>query len=173
MTKRSFGSKGLKLVECINSNPRYNRWHIRWDVQTVVGENGEDMGVSFMYKLIEGHKPTMAEVKDIVLSWMNEEIDKKIVGGYEWAGMKVWLSSENQFNYKAAYDLAVQTGGANLPVTFKFGTTEEPIYHEFKTVEELSSFYMGAMNYINETLNEGWKAKDAVDWTPYEEILSE
>ena len=40
--------------------------------------------------------------------------------------MPVWLSSENQFNYKAAYDLAVQTGGATLPVTFKFGTDEVP-----------------------------------------------
>ena len=30
--------------------------------------------------------------------------------------MNIWLSSENQFNYKVAYDLALQTNGANLPI---------------------------------------------------------
>ena len=159
------GKIGVGVLECIN--PKTDKWKVRWNVITI----GDD-DVQFLYEFIN-HKPTISEVKEIILSWMNSEIDKKIVGGYEWAGMKVWLSSENQFNYKAAYDLAVQTGGANLPVKFKFGTTEEPVYHEFKTVEELSSFYMGAMNYINETLNEGWRAKDAVDWTPYEAILRE
>jgi hypothetical protein len=59
--------------------------------------------------------------------------------------MPVWLSSENQFNYKAAYDLAVQTGGATLPVTFKFGTDEVPQYREFVTLEELTDFYTKAM----------------------------
>lgn len=174
MNNRSFGNKGLALVECINPNPRYNRWHIRWDVQPVLNEKGEETdGVSFMYKLIEHHKPTMKEVKEIVLSWMNSEIDKKLIGGFVWKDMPVWLSSENQFNYKAAYDLAVQTGGANLPVTFKFGSTEEPVYHEFTSVDELTEFYTGAMGYINEVLNEGWKAKDAVDWSPYALALGE
>jgi hypothetical protein len=40
--------------------------------------------------------------------------------------MPVWLSTENQFNYKAAFDLATQTGGKSLPVTFKFGSTNNP-----------------------------------------------
>ena len=41
----------------------------------------------------------------------NDERDEKIVSGFVWRDMQVWLSSENQFNYKAAYDLAVQTKG--------------------------------------------------------------
>lgn len=172
MNKRSFGSKGLALVECINPYPRYNRWHIRWDVQPVLDEEGNETdGVSFKYKLIEHHKPTLTEIKEIVLADMNVEIDKKILEGFEWKGMAVWLSSENQFNYKAAYDLAVQTGGANFPVVFKFGTTEEPMYHEFKDVEELSDFYTKAMAYINNQLAEGWIKKDSVDWSPYALIL--
>lgn len=169
--ERVFASKGISLVECINSNPIYNKWHIRWDVRSEKENEGNPDLVSFLYKQIQGHKPTISEVKEIILSWMNAEIDKKILEGFEWKGMSVWLSSENQFNYKAAYDLAVQTGGANLPVVFKFGTTEEPVYYEFKTVDELSSFYMGAMNYINTTLNDGWKVKDAFDWSPYTLIL--
>lgn len=164
--ERHYGNKGVDVLECIN--PTKNKWLVRYDIQPTENE-GE---VSFISQVID-HKPTISEIKGIIIDWMNEGIDKKLLSGYEWAGMKIWLSSENQFNYKAAYDLAVQTQGANLPVTFKFGTTEEPVYHEFKSVEELSSFYMGAMNYINTTLNEGWAAKDAVDWSPYEAILSE
>ena len=164
--KRAYGQTRVDVLECIN--PMKGRWMLRYDIQPTENE-GE---VSFISQVIE-HKPTLAEVKGIILSWMNGEIDKKLIGGFVWKDMPIWLSSENQFNYKAAYDLAIQTQGANLPVTFKFGTTDEPIYHEFKTVDELTEFYLGAMNYINTTLNEGWVAKDAVDWSPYVTALSE
>ena len=50
--------------------------------------------------------------------------------------MTVWLTMEDQFNYKAAYDIAVQSNGKLLP-TFKFGTTENPIYHKFEDLEDL------------------------------------
>jgi len=81
--------------------------------------------------------------------------------------MKIWLSTENQFNYKAAYDLAVQTNGSNLPIVFKFGTTNSPIYYTFETLEDLTNFYTSAMSYINTTLVEGWKEKDNINWESY------
>ena len=79
----------------------------------------------------------------------------------------VWLSSENQFNYKAAYDLAVQTAGATLPVVFKFGTDTEPVYREFATLEDLTDFYTKAMQHIQNTLADGWKKKDVFDLSLY------
>ena len=111
---------------------------------------------------------TLHQLKEFILDELNRRIDEKIISGFKWNEMPIWLSSENQFNYKAAYDLAVQTDGANLPVTFKFGTTDEPVYHTFSTVEELNGFYLSAMRYINDTLAEGWKEKDAIDWSEYE-----
>ena len=81
--------------------------------------------------------------------------------------MSIWLSSENQFNYKAAYDLAVQTAGATLPVTFKFGTDNAPGYHTFNTVEELSDFYTKAMQHILSALADGWSKKDAFSLDSY------
>jgi hypothetical protein len=81
--------------------------------------------------------------------------------------MQVWLSSENQFNYKAAYDLAIQTNGANLPIKFKFGSTEDPIYYTFESIGDLQDFYISAMNFINTTLNEGWNKKDSINWEDY------
>lgn len=169
MKKRTHGSDGVLPVECIN--PRIRKYRVRWDFRPYTDNDGNTQGVTFLEAEFL-HKPTIQEIKETVLSWMNEQIDEQIVSGFVWNGMSVWLSSENQFNYKAAYDLAVQTSGANLPVVFKFGTTETPVYHTFTSVEELQSFYMAAMSYIDRTLNDGWKRKDAVDWTAYEEALS-
>ena len=106
-------------------------------------------------------------VKDRVNKFINAETDWKIKSGFTWNDYKVWLSSENQFNYKAAYDLAVQTNGASLPVTFKFGDNDNPVYHEFTTLEELTDFYTKVLQYINTTLKEGWDKKDSIDWSLY------
>ena len=61
----------------------------------------------------------------------------------------------------------MQTNGSNLPIVFKFGTTSEPIYYSFTTIEELNDFYTKAIAYINATLKTGWNEKDAIDWTLY------
>ena len=104
-------------------------------------------------------KPAIIGVKETI----NNETDRKILEGFVWKGMPVWLSTENQFNYKAAYDLAVQTNGATLPVRFKFGTDEAPVYYTFESLEDFSNFYTLAMVHINTVLNEGWAEKDLAD----------
>lgn len=111
---------------------------------------------------------TFSKIKEYILDQYNKEIDKKILNGFKWNGYDVWLSSENQFNYKAAYDLAIQMQGATLPVTFKFGTTENPQYHTFETLDEFTDFYTKAIKFINDTLAEGWQKKDSIDWSIYE-----
>lgn len=116
-------------------------------------------------------RPSFGQLKNFILSEMNKRVDENILSGFVWRDMPVWLSTENQFNYKAAYDLAVQTNGASLPTVFKFGDTENPIYHKFDTLEELQDFYIKAMTYINEQLAIGWAKKDAIDWSLYEEAL--
>lgn len=164
---RHQGSSSTPKLECINK--RLGKWRVRCDY---VSEDKEKESVSFVEKDFL-HKPTIEEVKDFVLGVENAKIDERILGGFIWKDMPVWLSSENQFNYKAAFDLAVQTNGASLPVTFKFGTTEEPIYHEFTTVAELTDFYTQAMAHVNSVLADGWAKKDALDWSEYERLLEE
>ena len=117
-------------------------------------------------------KPSLEQLKKLVLDAINKEVDEKILSGFVWKDMPVWLSTENQFNYKAAYDLAVMSQGQSLPVTFKFGTTESPVYYTFETLDDISDFYISAMAYINNTLAEGWKLKDGIDWSVYEEVLN-
>ena len=156
--KRVEGNADVMLIECVS--PAKNKWRIRWDIQEQ--ENGSATYMEAEFK----HKPSEDEIKQTVLGWFNEQTDIVILSGFEWNGLPVWLSSENQFNYKAAYDLAVQTDGATLPVTFKFGN-EEPCYHTFDTVEELTDFYTKAMQHIQCTLADGWKKKDAFNVEQY------
>lgn len=160
--RKSKGHISTTLIECINY--KIAKYRIRWDFQPYEEE------VSFMEEDVL-HKPTLQEVKDIVLGGINQQTDEAILRGFKWKGMTVWLSSENQFNYKAAYDLAFQTNGASLPTVFKFGTTDQPMYYSFGTLEDISDFYISAMAYINTCLAEGWKQKDSIDWSVYEQAL--
>lgn len=109
--------------------------------------------------------PTIEQMKQDVEETVNTLTDEKILNGFEWNGMRVYLSTENQFNYKAAYDLAVQTGGANLPVMFKLGEEDgKPVYHTFEGMDEFTDFYTKAIAFVNQTLREGWEEKDGVDY---------
>ena len=155
------GDAGVRLLEC--TNPVKGKWRVRWDVR-----KNEDGTADYMEEEF-GHRPTKDEVKSLVIAWYNAKVDEAILSGFTYEDMPVWLSAENQFNYKSAYDLAVQTTGATLPVTFKFGTDGQPQYRKFETLDELTDFYVKAMAYIQTTLATGWKEKDAIDWSAYGE----
>ena len=157
--KRAQGSAEVKLLECVN--PVKNKWRVRWDVQ-----EREDGSADYMEAELT-HKPTDEEIKDLVRTWYNEQTDATILSGFSYGNAKVWLSQENQYNYKMAYDLAVQTDGKTLPVTFKFGTDETPVYRTFDTLDELTDFYTKMVAYIQTTLADGWKKKDALDLSKY------
>jgi len=117
---------------------------------------------------------SLSVVKDSIIADINARTDEKILTGYVWDEKPVWLSGENQFNYKAVYDLAVQSKGANLPVTFKIGENEsgEPVYHTFDKLADLKAFYEGAVSHVVTTLGDGWTEKDSIDWTPYEAFFN-
>lgn len=154
------GCAGVLPIECVS--PRKNKWKIRWNITE------KEDGSADWYEKDFDHKPTSDEIRSIIVKFYNNQVDEKILSGFRWKDMPVWLSTENQFNYKASFDLAMQTNGSNLPVRFKFGTDEEPQYHNFTTIDELSEFYIAAMSFINKTLQDGWKAKDNIDLKVYE-----
>lgn len=158
--KRVQGNAEVKLLECVN--PVKNKWRVRWDVQ-----ERDDGSADYMEAEL-AHKPTGEEIKTLVRTWYNEQADAAILSGFSYDNAPVWLSQENQYNYKAAYDLTVQTDGKTLPVTFKFGTDEEPVYRTFETLDDLTDFYTKAVKYIQNVLTDVWKKKDAIDLSKYE-----
>lgn len=106
--------------------------------------------------------PTSEQVVKFITDFIDHQTDEKILTGYQWNGISVWLSTENQFNFKAAYDVAVQTQGGILPITFKLGEDAEgkPQYFTFDDMQTFSNFYTGAIAYIQQTLAKGWQEKD-------------
>ena len=127
--------------------------------------DGSDLATWVCLTLPEGS--TIRHIKRVIITSLNELTKERILRLFMWKGRQVWLSQENQFNYKAAYDLAVQTDGENLPVTFKFGNDERPFYYEFKTKSELEEFYLSMQKFINEQIAIGWAKKDSINWDDY------
>ena len=97
----------------------------------------------------------------------NTECDEKILSGMKWNGMSVWLSSENQFNFKAFYDLSVQ-GKAAYPQTFKFSDT----YYQFNDFKTLEDFYLSSIRWIQSCLAECWANKKDIE-TKYNALIAE
>ena len=165
VTKRTSQYTPLRIV---------NNKHtvIMWDLKPITKTNAKGETVESPLAVWQeyefDHIASLSEIKSVITHYYNEKIDEKIISGLVWKGMNVWLSSENQFNYKVAYDLAVQTNGASLPMTFKFGSNEDVVYYEFKTLEDLADFYMSSINHIQATLQEGWILKDSINWELYE-----
>jgi hypothetical protein len=158
MNKSYAISKDIPKVECINH--KIGKYRIRWDIQP------HEDGVSFMEEDIL-HKPTLQEIKSIVIGGINKQTEEAIQGGFHWRDIPIWLSIENQLNYKTTYDLAVQTNGEALPVVFKFGDEDNPQYFKFEDMETFQDFYFKVVEYINNTLTAGWSKKDSINWDEY------
>lgn len=124
--------------------------------------HGSEGDMGYDYRHTFDHIPTKEEVNNVIETHVNALTDEKILSGHVWKGMNVWLSSENQFNFKAAYDLAVQTNGETLPIMFKLGETgSSPNYYEFNDMETFADFHKKVFSFILSTLNDGWNEKDA------------
>ena len=130
---------------------------------------GEDEGGKYCYRQTFDHRPAVNELHQLIIDTINADTDEKILKGFVWQGIRVWLSQENQNNFKAAYDLAVQSEGATLPVKFKLGedASGAAIYHTFEGMADFTNFYTHAVSYINQCLNDGWQEKDNLDMEPY------
>jgi len=136
----------------------------KWELIYGYGTDGT-MGWNWRQRYTR--KPTMEEIRATVTEQINRNVDEKILCGMTYNGKQVWLSTENQLNYKTAHDMAVQTEGKTLPVRFKFGTEDNPQYHTFETVEELEQFYAAMVEHIQTALTEGWSEKDNMDWDKF------
>lgn len=131
------------------------------------GKDSEKARVGYNWRKDYDHIPKVEEIKADIISLINSQTDKKILTGFTWNDTPIYLSTENQINFKAAYDLAIQTDGANLPVKFKIGEDRKgsAIYYTFDNKEVLAAFISSVFKFINNTLQEGWNEKDSVDYS--------
>lgn len=136
----------------------------------IYGYGTDEDGNGYNFRKNYDHKPTKTELKEDITQLIDGITDSKILQGFRWNEVSVYLSTENQMNFKAAFDLNMQTGGLMLPVKFKLGEDAEgnAVYHTFENMEDFTDFYTSAVAYINQCLNEGWQEKDNLDMKPYE-----
>lgn len=163
MKKVIYENKPLAFEEVVSVGIRTTI--MRFDIEET--ENGwecEEICINHKEPHLEA-----AEVKKIVIDRINAKTDARILSGFRWNGINVWLSEENQRNFSEAQRVALMTNGQSLPVTFKLGENAEgnPVYHEFTSVEELTGFYLAAVAFIQQCLVEGWQEKDSIDWSLY------
>ena len=143
----------------------------KWELIYGFGKDAPDDEYGWNWRERFTRRPSPEKIREVIKETINRETDRRILEDFVWKRMPVWLSSENQFNYKAAYDLAVQTDGATLPVRFKFGTDASPVYYTFETLGDFTDFYTAAMLHINTALTAGWSEKDTLASLPFPEIV--
>ena len=120
------------------------------------------------YMIFTGVKPTKKMIKTEIEEYIDSYTSKKITTGFVYNGEKINLSKENQLNYKAAFDLAMQTNGMNLPYKIKTKSNGTSEYIIFSTIDEFYDFYLKMNAYIQKCLEEGWERKDSIDYSVYE-----
>ena len=113
-------------------------------------------------------RPSFEQIKDAVIADINRQTDEKILTGFMWNDIPVWLSTEYQHNFSEAQRRA-QLRPDSLPVTFKLGedADKNPIYYTFETLTDINTFYDQAYRFVDQCLHEGWRRKDSINWNDY------
>lgn len=167
---------GGKLLYCID--PASDRWLMAYDLSEEALPEGapEDAPKPYSYRThLFDHQPTHEEVCDLLYGAINDACDEAILRGGKYTTLEetprtcpLYLNQQNQFNWKAIYDMAKHSGGANLPAILKLGITDEDAYYyTITTMRQLEHFILSVFKYIETTLASCWSAKQSLDLTPY------
>jgi len=130
------------------------------------------------------------DIKSAILADIDSRTDSTILNGYQWTilhgdtdkpeeerhvseTVSVWLSMENQENFKEAHRLASADASKVIPIKFKISEDEDKkaVYETFESFGELDAFYLGAFSFIKQSIDAGWAEKDSIDWKPYEDCF--
>jgi len=92
------------------------------------------------------------------------KVDAVILTGFEYAGNKFKLSLENQINYKAECEL-------RETLTYPHRVKTLDGYYDFQNAADYYAFYLAGIQFIRQTIEQGWTQKDALDLHSTEELI--
>lgn len=143
--RKATGNKNIAPMVCLNAVR--NQWRVRLEITET--EDGAEW-----YEEDFNYRPSADEIRQLYNELVNEQVRQQILNGFMYEGKAVYLSEENQLNFRSA---------ASTPVRFKLGENEDgnPVYHTFESSEELASFNKQMSDYIVTCLNDGYQRKDA------------
>ena len=99
----------IKLVERRESD---GYWVVRWDFKPKLDSEGNETGVYWYEEEVYNWIPSVEDIQRTIVEWHNKQTDGVIQHGFEWKGIKVLLTDENKFNYKAITDEAARRENA-------------------------------------------------------------
>jgi hypothetical protein len=120
----------------------------------------------YIYQVYD-HYPTRDEVKSFVESYYNECIEEEIISGFKYEYMTVYLSLENQLNYQSIYN-RIARGKMTYPIELKFGDA----YVSFENDSQYEKFYLAMREFIDTTVEKGWKLKREFNYEKYDKDSS-
>lgn len=116
---------------------------------------------------ITNRKPTPETIKEEINTYINENVKKSIINDFTWNGMKVYLSLENQIDYKLLFDITLLQDGTNLPEVIKLKQGKETVHYSIESVEEFKDFMLSMNRHIRECLKQGRELKESIDYSEY------
>lgn len=158
------GHKDNPVIQFIN--PIYNRWLVSWRKDTTDTNDN----VTFVAEIFD-HKPNINEIKDAIESYYNQIVQEKIRQEFKWKEYNIWLSLENQINYKSIYDL-IENKTLEKPPIIKVYKELKDTYYQFESLQEFKDFYSAVNLFIKNTLESYWWIKDNIKYDEYEELLN-
>lgn len=157
----SYSTESTQLFECFNKIN--NTYIVRFDETKIAN------GYKYQQFLVVGSE-AIESIKPTINNYYNEICSDEILKGFKIDSDIVWLSSENQMNYKIHYDFALvnnQNTQEFKPIKIKIGDETESKYHTFESFEEYQKFVFDYTEHIQNTISKYWQIKDAIDWELY------
>lgn len=122
------------------------------------------------------YKPDIEQIKNIIIDFIEKEVDKKVEFGFVYKGIPVHLNKENEDNFFKAFvfgfleNMSGKSFGI-FPIPFKLGTPEKPEIKIFKDFSEVQEFCLSAFEYKKSCIAEGFKLKQEIPILEFMKIL--
>jgi len=142
-------------------NAKSNKYIVSWGLKNIGGDN-----YKWNYEIFNT-KPSIDTIKKTITDYINSQTRFCIENKFRWNGMSIYLSIENQIDYKLLFDTTSLLEGSNLPEKVKFKINGESIYYDFETIDDMKDFIIAMNNHIRACLEVGNKAKEEINYDDY------
>lgn len=152
-----------KLDKYIPIKKVNNKYVVSWGLNQI--DQSNDLWQ--WYYFVVNHKPSINEIKTNIETFINEQTKNIIFNHFKWNDMKIYLSLENQIDYKLLFDATMIQDGKNLPEVLKFKINDENVYYEITSIDEFKDFILSINEHIRKSLKYGNDLKDSIEYYDY------